>query len=1555
MHDNRKTKAQLITEVQELRRRVARMEEAEKSQRNHAPFRRLAETAASAIFIFQDSLFRYTNPATSKLTGYTAEELLGANIWNLVHPEHRDLIRERVEAWRRGEPVPHRSEFKILTKSGETQWIDADSTFIEFEGNPAALTIAYDSTGHKRAEEALNESKQRYRKIIETAQEAIWVVDAEANSTYVNQHLAEMLGYTSDELLGRSVFDFVDDADRAETRRYLERGRSGIKEQHDFRFRRKDGAQLWTMVSTTPLFDGGGSFVGGLAMLIDITERRRSEEALRKSEERWRTYIEQANDLIFILDKSGRMISVNKAACETTGYAAEEMLGKTPLEFVVPEQRAVATGAMRSRLAGLPFAPIDLDILSKDGRRVSLEIRGRVLYDGDQVSGAFEIARDITDRKRAEEALRETQERLHHFLSFSPAIIYLLKIEDQSITNEWVSESLTRLTGHERREALSVSWWVEHIHPDDRGRVLAEIPRMLTSDRLTLEYRFQHKDGGYLWLHNESRLLRDQSGKPVEVVGSLVDVTERREAEVALRDSEERFRTLVSSMDDMVFTVDLHQRHTGAFGRWIERFGLERKDLIGRTASEIFGVDAALIHEQAYARALAGEQVTYEWSMAADGETRHFQTSLSPIRDQSGKVAGLVGVGRDSTERKRAGEALLASEERYRELVENARDIIYSHDLMGNYTSVNKAVEQITGYSREEALEMNLAQMVAPEYVDRARQMIASKLAGQKKTVYDLEIIAKDGHRVKVEVNTRPVFQDDVPVGIQGIARDVTERKRAEEALRDSQERFRRYFELGLIGMAITSPAKGYLEVNDHLCEMLGYERSELLEMTWAELTHPDELAANVGNFNRVLAGEADGYTLEKRFIRKDGRVIHSTISVKCVRTADGPVDYFVALTQDITKRKQAEQALRESQSRMKAILDNCPSMIFLKDLEGRYLQVNRQLERTFNMAAAEVLGRTDAEIFPRERAEVFRATDRTVLEAGRSLEFEESAVYDDGPHTFIVHKFPLQDTSAVPYAVGGISTDITGRKRAEDDLRKQKEILQKIFDHIPIMIAFFDEDGRFKLVNREWERTLGWSLAEIETQTQDIFAELYPDPQDRKDALNFIAEANAEWADFKTRVKDGRLINTSWANVHLSDGTSIGIGQDITGRKRADDLLWRQTAQLAALQEIGLEISAESELSRVLDVVTRRAAELLNAYHCSVYIRDRERGELNLVASLDSELIGLRLREGEGLAGRVALLGHAQAIADYRNWEGRALMFDPKRFGPALSAPLKWQQTVIGAISLVRKRGEEPFSLEDSHFLEQIAADAAIAIHQATLFEEVQEGQRRLQVLSHRLIDAQEAERKRLARELHDQIGQALTAVQISLQSLQNAPGINAAGGLLEESLAIIDDALQQVHDLSLDLRPSLLDDLGLVATLRWYVGRVASRAGLVHGFKADDLDTRLAPEVETACFRIAQEALTNVLRHASATNVSVEITYANSDLRLLVRDNGVGFDVRAAMGRTGLNASLGLQGMQERAAAVGGSVDIKSKLRRGTKVQATFLMKNGRRLPNHEQVQSP
>jgi PAS domain S-box-containing protein len=213
------------------------------------------------------------------------------------------------------------------------------------------------------------------------------------------------------------------------------------------------------------------------------------------------------------------------------------------------------------------------------------------------------------------------------------------------------------------------------------------------------------------------------------------------------------------------------------------------------------------------------------------------------------------------------------------------------------------------------------------------------------------------------------------------------------------------------------------------------------------------------------------------------------------------------------------------------------------------------------------------------------------------------------------------------------------------------------------------------------------------------------------------------------------------------------------------------------------------------------------------------------------------------------------------------------------------------------------------------------------------------LETFSQKLIEAQEGERQRVARELHDEIGQVLTAIRLNLNAVQHSLNSSPVARKLDESMAIIDRALQQVRELSLDLRPMALDDLGLVAALRWYVDREAQRAGLAPEFSAGDLE-RLPPELETACFRIAQEALTNVVRHAKAKQVRVELSQSGDELHLVVRDDGIGFDP-AAIGGGASDVKLGQLGMRERALIVGGTIEVVSAPGRGTEVHARFPLK--------------
>jgi PAS domain S-box-containing protein len=217
-----------------------------------------------------------------------------------------------------------------------------------------------------------------------------------------------------------------------------------------------------------------------------------------------------------------------------------------------------------------------------------------------------------------------------------------------------------------------------------------------------------------------------------------------------------------------------------------------------------------------------------------------------------------------------------------------------------------------------------------------------------------------------------------------------------------------------------------------------------------------------------------------------------------------------------------------------------------------------------------------------------------------------------------------------------------------------------------------------------------------------------------------------------------------------------------------------------------------------------------------------------------------------------------------------------------------------------------------------------------------------RLEVLSRRLLEVQEIERRNLARELHDEIGQSLTAVKINLQHKQRLPEAAAMAPHLSDSIAVVDQAIRQVRNLSLDLRPSLLDDLGLLPALRWYIDRQARQSGLNVHLTAEPLATKPAPEVETACFRIVQDALTNAMRHAHAQQVRIELQQQDAELHVVVHDDGIGFDVAQQRARAARGESMGLLSMEERAALLGGHLEIVSAPARGTSVHAYFPLRN-------------
>jgi PAS domain S-box-containing protein len=460
------------------------------------------------------------------------------------------------------------------------------------------------------------------------------------------------------------------------------------------------------------------------------------------------------------------------------------------------------------------------------------------------------------------------------------------------------------------------------------------------------------------------RVLKDRQGKVSGALSTARDITEQKDAEEALRQSEARYRRLLHSVTGYVYSVNLDA------GRALTTSHGPGCTAVTGYAPEDYAADAYLWYrmiqeedrervEQSIRSLLTGETPPpLEHRIHhLDGSLRWIRHTLVPHSDPAGRLLGYDGLIEDITERKRAEEAFRESEERYRVLVESS--------LMGIGISsgnrivyANQALLNLFGYDdREEFIKTPLIDHVAPEsreFISNRRDKVAR---GEPVPVeFEYDILRKDGlTRTLLATSSRFILEGRLYT--QTTFQDITERKRAEEALRESEERFRRMFQNSAAGMVLVDPGFRFLQANESYCRMLGYSESELRNRTFQDVTHPDDQTIGIELTRQVLAGKREGFQIEKRYIRKDGTVVWGLVSSTLIRDAQGKPLHFITQIQDITERRRAEEALRESEERFRLLVENAPDAILvLRDRRLTY--VNPAAVRLFAATAArELLG----------------------------------------------------------------------------------------------------------------------------------------------------------------------------------------------------------------------------------------------------------------------------------------------------------------------------------------------------------------------------------------------------------------------------------------------------------------------------------------------------------------------------------------------------------------------------------------------------------------------
>ena len=639
--------------------------------------------------------------------------------------------------------------------------------------------------------------------------------------------------------------------------------------------------------------------------------------------------------------------------------------------------------------------------------------------------------------------------------------------------------------------------------------------------------------------------------------------------------------------------------------------------------------------------------------------------------------------------------------------------------------------------------------------------------------------------------------------------------------------------------------------------------------------------------------------------------------------------------------QKRAEEALRLSSE----ILSHVSEGVFLiRDSDGVIVFCNPRFEQMFGYAPGELLGKHVAIVnAPTDKSP--EETARLIVEALRRDRGWEGEVYNrkkDGT-PFWCHASVSTFTHAEYGAVWvSVHRDVTESKRLRERLERTNLFLDSIVENIPNMVFVKDAKNlAFALFNRAGEELLGYRRADlIGKNDYDFFPKQEADFFTEKDraVLRDKTLLDIPEEPIATGRHGQRLLHTKKIPLFDSNGEPaylLGISEDITDRQRADHMRRRHERETRILNEILRAINAHLDVTAAFPEVCAGLRELAGCAAASLALFDERQEWLSFVAADAPWALGAakgaRLHAAEFPAVTDARAGRPHVVRDLATESEFASVRMICRFGfrSLVALPLRAGSDVIGILSLFWREVDGCDSGEMGA-LTQVCNAVAIAVEKSRLFEQVRAGQERLAMLSRRLIQVQEIERRHLARELHDEVGQVLTALKLSLDTIDQTP-LAAAHVRLHAARQHLNDLITRVRDLSLDLRPAMLDDLGLLYALLWLIDSYSRQTNIRVHIEHQGLDRRFAPEVETGAYRITQEALTNVARHAAVMEATVRIWLEDGTLTLQVLDAGKGFET-AVVDR----APGGLLGMRERAHLLGGELTIESTPGNGTRVNA-------------------
>lgn len=1035
--------------------------------------------------------------------------------------------------------------------------------------------------GHGETGKRLGD-EDRFRSVLETMSECYFELDLGGNLTFVNDSMCRITGASHEEMVGLNNRDYTtpETAHRM-YQIFREIYRTGKTTNiTDYEVMVKDGSTRVLDLSASLMRDSEGRAFGFFGVGRDVTASRDADDRLRKSEEKYRAILENIEDGYFEVDLEGTMIFLNDAMARIAGLPPDELMGMSNKDYATPETAKEMFRVFHEIYeTGKPGILKDYEVVRKDGLKRTLELSVSLMRDGEGTPTGFRgIARDVTERTKWESILRESEEKYRSVLENIQEGYFEVDLAGKLT---FLNDILCTFSGYSRDELLDMNSQ-EYVTPGSMETLLKVFGEMYKTGKPSdiVDYDIVTKDGKIASAEMSASLIRDKAGKPIGFRAVARDVTERKRKDKELRQSEEKYRNILESIEEGYYEVDLAGNFTFLNGPICRIFGYSNDEMLTKNNQDLMDKENAKRVFNTFKRVYeTGEPAKgFDWKFTRkDKSTGFLAASGSLIMDEKGKPIGYRGLVRDVTERKEAEERLRKSEERYRTILDNIQDAYFEVDLAGNFTFFNDSLLKVAAMSRDELMGMNNLEYTSPE---TAKDMytVFSEIyrTGKPAMVKDYDIIRKDGTVRICELST--TLKRDAagtPIGFCGIARDLTEKKRAEKLYQTVAEK-------SFAGVYVIQ--KGLFQyINSNAAAYSGHTPEELWGKKSISIVHPDDQETLREHARDMLKGVRKA-PYEYRMIAKDGteRWIIETVTPILF----GEEAAVLGNSMDITERKNIEEELSTSEVRYRAIFENTGTAMMIIEDDMTISMVNDEFGQMVNIPVDEIVDKRKWTEF------VVESDLERMREYHRKRRMDPGSAPSNYEFRIVDGKQNVRDIylaiSMIPGTERSVVSlmDITERKEMEDELRYMSshdsltELYNRAFFEVelarfergrifPVSIVMSDVDG-LKLVNDTRGHRAGDELLKRAAQvlreafrTDDVVARIGGDEfavilpgADIGVAERIIGRVRQSIADHNKDYPDFPL--------SLSLGTAEGERGDLLAnvQKRADNLMYEEKLQ---------------------------------------------------------------------------------------------------------------------------------------------------------------------------------------------------------------------------------------------------------------------------------------------------------------------------------------------------------------------------------------------------------